>query len=186
MKINHFRSLLASLTLAMVFTYSCSSDADENEKSYYAISTKGRNQSSDFYIQAYSTMESYTFLYPYVSMKPGGYFLNENAKPEFGRNFCSYYMNNLDPATRAELETAAFLFNSNAISMCDNMNGIRPYTSKNGYDLNAEEMKDWLKSENIPFYNDINSEIFVEGNSKFLGFYKVNGQEHYIFVEERE
>jgi len=177
MKINHSRSLLAILTLAMVFTYSCSSTKEE--KLYYAEIASAN--SADPLFPLLATMESYTFLYPYITMDSKGYFLNEKVKSEVVRDMCSYYLNNMTPDKRNSFGFAASASGFyNAIDYCE---------SGSIHDMFRGEMakmKDWLKSANTPFYNDINSEIFVEGNSKFLGFYKVNGQEHYIFVEEQE
>jgi len=174
MKINHFRSLLAALTFAMVFTYSCSST--EEEKKYYAAKI-ARANSADTLFPLLATMESYTFLYPYISMGSKGYFLNEKVKSEFVADMCSYYLNNMTPNERNSygLDASGSGFNT-AIDCCE------AGSIQDLFRGEMAEMKDWLKSENIPFYNDIVSEIFVEGNSKFLGFYKVNGQEHYIFV----
>jgi len=118
-------------------------------------------------------------------MEPKGYFLNEMAKFEFRSDICRYYINNFNERKRNEcnIRVAASGGASDIIVCCIMDNNNISYGEVLG---KMAEVNDWLKSANTPFYNDINNEIFVKGNSKFLGFYKVNGQEHYVFVEERE
>jgi len=162
---NNNRFLLAVIImLTMTFTYSCSSE--EKEKDYYAriASTGGI---------------SYTSLYPNVIMEPGGYFLNEMAQyasgagsiSQYGEDICSHIVV-CDPIMATMLGTS--------VTNCCQTMLIKEHLTYRG----AAAMKDWLKSMDTPFYNDIISEIFVGGNSKFLGFYQVDGQEFYIFVSE--
>jgi hypothetical protein len=196
MKINHSRSLLASLMLAMVFTYSCSSDVDENHYyaeilesgsfyPYYEFYYNSKLMKPNISLYPYANMESYIFLYPIVTMESGGYFLNKMAKSEFIEDLCSYHINNLGNYFSPEV-IQNYIHEISALGLGSPMHYCIFINKPDSFSGKMAEMKDWLKSSKTPFYNDINSEIFVEGNSKFLGFYKVNGQEHYIFVEERE
>jgi len=220
MRINHFL-LAVSVMLAMAFTYSCSNSDEKDEKHYNAkiysaniyYNTNGCDVTSDIVFPLpYATMESYIFLYPYITMEPRGYFLNEMAKSEFSADICSYNINKLREFDDYEHRVSLALYESKAewcLNLLERLSLTPGGTSEHVYNpeeaklygseryycvVNSTqdffsgkiaEMKDWLKSANTPFYNDINSEIFVEGNSKFLGFYKVNGQEYYIFVGEK-
>jgi hypothetical protein len=161
------RFLLAIIMLAAMFTYSCAFMGTR----YYDV------------IIAKADWISYTSLYPNATMEPDGYFLNEMAQyvEQYGEDICSYYISNLSEYERdLYINQALDSGYKEAITYCVKNN------RQDHFYGNREGMRGWLKSVKTPFYNDINSEIFVEENSRFLGFYQVDGQEYYIyiFVEE--
>jgi len=154
--------LAATIVLAMIFTYSCSSE-DEKGKDYYAIIARTGGI-------------SYTSLYPNVSMEPEGYFLNEMAQYVSGGQYEEDICSRIVVCTSLEAVSIGF----RSAEDCCRSRLIKEHPAFGG----VAAMRDWLKSADTPFYNDINSEIFIEGNSKFLGFYRADGEELYIFVSE--
>jgi len=144
--------LAISVIIITVFTYSCYTSGDPI---YFAII--GRTIGT-----------SYQQLYPNAIMESGGYFLNDNVQSEFEEDMCRYCISNLSDEC---------LHYNNDVNSC--IEGIQD----NFLNYNStKEMKNALKSLNTPFYNDIDRKIFVEWNNKFLGFYQIDGQEHYIYV----
>lgn len=168
---NTNRFLLAAIIiLATIFT-SCSQYDDTEEQRYFAIISTTHGI-------------SYASLYPHVIMEPGGYFLNEMAQYASGRNGHQYkkdICNRIAFVCTPEEMIIATLF---PMDCCDIKVPIYDMYPNRDYNSNRDggEMRDWLKSVDMPFYNDINSEIFADGNSKFLGFYRVDGEERYISV----
>ncbi|MDR2584434.1 MAG: hypothetical protein LBC75_13230 [Fibromonadaceae bacterium] len=158
------RLLLAITMLAAIFAYSCGTCP----RYYNAIIAKANGI-------------SYTSLYPEATMEPRGYFLNEMAQygEQYGEDICNHYINNLSEEERnLYIKQAEDNGYKEAITYCINNN------KQGSFYGDAYEIKDWLKSMNTPFYNDIASEIFVEKNYRFLGFYQADEQEYYIFVNE--
>jgi len=158
------RLLLATTMLAAIFTCSCG----VCPRYYNAKIAKANGI-------------SYTSLYPEATMEPRGYFLNEMAQygEQYGEDICNHYINNLSEDERnLYIKQAEDNGYKEAITYCINNN------KQDSFYGDTEGIKGWLKSMNMPFYNDIASEIFVEGNYRFLGFYQADGHEYYIFVDE--
>jgi hypothetical protein len=158
------RFLFAITMLAAIFAYSC---LETCPPSYYAKIAK-------------ANWISYTSLYPDVTMEPDGYYLNEMAEYgdyQYANDICNYYIDNLNEEERDLYISQAGGNRYRAINYC-----IKSNKQDHIHTIDTNEIKNWLKSANTPFYEAINREVLDKFGS-FLGFYYVEEQEYYIYVE---
>ena len=161
------RLLLAITMFAAIFAYSC--DGGECLQNPYTA------------IIAKADWISYTSLYPDVTMSPGGYFLDDMAQYgsyQYGKDICKYYLNNLSETER-DWNISKAGGEDKAIDYCVENNEQERFSGEG-----KEELRNWLKSVNTPYNDNINREILDKGKERFLGFYYVGEQLYYIYVDK--
>ena len=181
-KISKF-ALAAGFGLALAFTFGCSSDSPSGPSGGYSSPSQNPSSSS-----AYTPPQPPSSSSEYIPPPPppssssisGGLPKEKIFYGEIG-TVCVGYANLFSPP----LDNTYFI--ADGTNNYVNMYSICGDKAQSFITGTPAEVTSWLNTRNIStaIFNAINQELFIKGNSAYLGFYPaVDGYLRYLYIEE--